>query len=298
MTPPNSRDEAFLMLPELALGMLTAAEAARVMDFVQKWPELQAELASLRGSANTLASAAPAAPREPELAHAMRDRLLARAAAGNATDATGFAEVAAPPVITPLRLERVTPPPQTIVREVRTPPSLLQTLSPLFAMAAVGGFVISLVRASDLTIERNDARSALSKATATATQLEAQLRDRDGLVNLMSGAGVRVVEMASTSNRQPGARMFWNPGDGHWMMVTHDLKPVSRGRTYQLWLVTADASKISAGTFNTDAGGRAFVHATYALPEADLAAIAITEEPDGGSMQPTGEILVAGAPTR
>jgi len=40
------------------------------------------------------------------------------------------------------------------------------------------------------------------------------------------------------------------------------------------------------------------VQATYALAERDLAAIAITEEPSGGSTQPTGTILVAGAPTR
>jgi len=55
---------------------------------------------------------------------------------------------------------------------------------------------------------------------------------------------------------------------------------------------------ISAGTFNTDAQGRAVVQATYALAEADLAAIAITEEPEGGSPQPTGTILVAGTPAQ
>jgi anti-sigma-K factor RskA len=298
MTPPNSRDEAFLMLPELALGMLSASEAARVMDFVEKWPELQAELASLRGSAASLGSSAPAAARDPVRAASMRDRLMSRAAGNTATDATGFAEVAAPLVTTPLRLERITPAPQTIIREVPARPTLLQSLAPLFAMAAMGGFVVSLVRANDFKLERNAARAAISQTSTSTVALEEKIREQQGLINLMSGGGVRVVEMASTSNREPGARMFWNASDGHWMMVTRDLKPVPRGRTYQLWLVTANAAKISAGTFNTDATGRAFVHASYALAETDLAAIAITEEPDGGSPQPTGEILVAGAPTR
>ena len=81
-------------------------------------------------------------------------------------------------------------------------------------------------------------------------------------------------------------------------MVTHDLPTAGKGRTYQLWLVTARAEKISAGTFNTDARGRAVVQATYALAARDLAAIAITEEPTGGSPQPTGTILVAGAATQ
>ena len=48
----------------------------------------------------------------------------------------------------------------------------------------------------------------------------------------------------------------------------------------------------------TDAGGRAVVQATYALAAADLGAIAITEEPVGGSPQPTGDILIVGTPAR
>jgi len=114
----------------------------------------------------------------------------------------------------------------------------------------------------------------------------------------MTGAQVRVVELASTARLAPGARMFWDRLSNRWTLITHDLQPVPAGRTYQLWLVTARAEKISAGTFNTDAQGRAVVQATYALAEADLAAIAITEEPEGGSPQPTGTILVAGTPAQ
>jgi anti-sigma-K factor RskA len=146
--------------------------------------------------------------------------------------------------------------------------------------------------------ERDDARVALQRATATTTALSTQLARSDSLVAAMSGANVRVVELASTQNMSPGARMFWDRVANRWTLVTHDLTPVAAGRTYQLWLVTAKAEKISAGTFNTDAKGRAVVQATYALAEADLAAIAITEEPAGGSPQPTGTILVAGAATR
>jgi anti-sigma-K factor RskA len=130
------------------------------------------------------------------------------------------------------------------------------------------------------------------------SQLTGELASRDSLVASLTNANVRVVELVSTSNLEPGARMFWDRVANRWTMVTHDLKPVGRGRTYQLWLVTAKSEKISAGTFNTDARGRAVVQATYALAEADLAAIAITEEPEGGSAQPTGTILVAGAATR
>jgi anti-sigma-K factor RskA len=171
-------------------------------------------------------------------------------------------------------------------------------VAPLLALAASALFVVSVFRLRDTLQERNDARVALKDATANNTALAARLAQSDSLVAAMSGANVRVVDMASTRNMAPGARMFWDKVANRWTLVTHDLTPAREGRTYQLWLVTAKAEKISAGTFNTDAKGRAVVQATYALAEADLAAIAITEEPVGGSPQPTGAILIAGAATR
>ena len=304
MSTPNELDEVFVMLPELALGMLPADEATRLMAVVQTSPKLQAELASLRGTANALGSAATRAPIAPAKKNAMRDRLVARAAASTTSDATGAddARSAAPtPVSVPtLRLEPRERSAKPIIREVQVPArlSLVQRASPFIALAATALFVVSVFRLRDALQQRNDAQAALQVATATTTQMTNKLAVSDSLVAAMSGANVRVVDMVSTQKLAPGAKMFWDRLANRWTMVTHDLPQVQTGRTYQLWLVTAKAEKISAGTFNTDAKGRAVVQATYPLAEADLAAIAITEEPTGGSPQPTGTILVAGAATR
>ncbi len=296
MSTPNELEEASMALPELALGMLPAAEAERLMSIVRINPKLQAELASLRGAASALASSAPAVPMPADRKQAMRDRLLARAA-GATTDAGSTPAASAPPA---LRLEPRDVAQAPVIREVQVPArlSLIQRAAPFLAIAATALFVVSLLRLQDALQERNDAQVALKQATATTTALSEKLAQSDSLVAAMSGASVRVVELASTQNMSPGAKMFWDRVANRWTLVTHDLQPVPAGRTYQLWLVTAKAEKISAGTFNTDAQGRAVVQATYALAEADLAAIAITEEPMGGSEQPTGAILVAGTPTR
>jgi len=297
MSTPNELDEAFVALPDLALGIVPAPEAMRLMTIVRTSPKLQAELASLRAATEALASAVPGAPMAADRKSAMRARLMERA--GNDVSPTSTEEVyVGSPTAPVLTLEPSEP--RTIVREVYVParPTLVQRFSPLFAMAASVMFVLSVLRLQDTLQERNDAQAALQNATASATQMEQQLASRDSLVAAMSGANVKVVELASTSNLPPGAKMFWDRVANRWTLVTHDLTPVQSGRTYQLWLVTAKAEKISAGTFNTDAKGRAVVQATYALAEGDLAAIAITEEPTGGSPQPTGAILVAGAPTR
>ncbi len=314
MTTPLTHDEAFAMLPELALGLLPPDDAATLMAFVQTSPACQAELASLRGAAGAMASAVSPAPMDDTKKRTMRDRLVSRAAASTRADATGADDAGvepaaatvpiAPtaPMTSPLRLE-----PREVLPEKHEPFAPNRRRSPAWqvlpwmAAAASIGVALAQVRTNgDLMSERDAARAALSSATASTTQLSAQLASRDSLVSAMTGAQVSVVELASTAKLAPGARMFWDRLTNRWTLITHDLQPVQAGRTYQLWLVTAKAEKISAGTFNTDAQGRAIVQATYALAEADLAAIAITEEPEGGSPQPTGTILVAGtpAPTR
>ncbi len=334
MNTPLTHDEAFAMLPELALGMLPADEAARVMEVVRTSVECQAELASLRATAGALASSAPSAPMNPARKSALRDRLVARAVASAASDATGSADSIAPVLDVPtvavptpasspaLRLDA--PALKAVPNAVPTPAASEPTTAPKvrsidsgrssqaaasssgagrfvpwFAAAASLGFALMQFRANGaLVAERDAAQVALKSATASTTQLASQLASSDSLVAAMTGAQVRVVELASTAKLPPGARMFWDRLTNRWTLITHDLTPAQAGRTYQLWLVTAKSEKISAGTFNTDAKGRAVVQATYALAEADLAAIAITEEPTGGSPQPTGTILVAGAPTR
>ncbi len=299
MSTPNELEEVTLALPELALGILPAAEAERLMSIVRLNPRLQSELASLRGSAKALASAAPPVTMPADRKSAMRERLLARAA-GSASESAPTREFSNPsaPALTLERGAAVAPKPVAPRTSATAGPAMLQRVAPFLALAATALFVVSVFRLRDTMEERNDARVALREATAATTALSEKLARSDSLVMAMSGASVRVVDLASTQNMSPGARMFWDRVANRWTLVTHDLAPVGSGRTYQLWLVTAKAEKISAGTFNTDAKGRAVVQATYALAEADLAAIAITEEPEGGSPQPTGTILVAGAATR
>ncbi len=310
MSTPLTRDDVFAMLPDLALGMLPREEAERVMAFVRTSPECEAELASLRGVAGTLGSSAPPVVMPADRKSAMRDRLMARATASGSADATGSGEPAAleapsqaaqPSAAAPaLRLERSAE--SHAARVALTPrarPGTIQRLVPWFAAAASIGVVIAQVRTNGrLAAERDAVQAALTTARASTAQLSAELASRDSLVTALTGAQVRVVDLVSTARLAPGARMFWDQLTNRWTLITHDLQSVPAGRTYQLWLVTAKAEKISAGTFNTDARGRAVVQATYALAEADLAAIAITEEPEGGSPQPTGAILVAGAPTK
>jgi len=88
------------------------------------------------------------------------------------------------------------------------------------------------------------------------------------------------------------ARAFWSRSRGLVITGTN-LPQLPSGRSYQLWVVTAQAP-ISAGLLTPDAQGR--VSGTFATPS-DIpppVAMAVTIEPAGGVPAPTGDKFLVG----
>jgi anti-sigma-K factor RskA len=119
----------------------------------------------------------------------------------------------------------------------------------------------------------------------------------DSALAMLTGAQVNVVTLAGTG-RPPSARVFWNRARGRFVVFAFDLPQAPAGRGYQLWAIAKGQAPMSMGTFNTDAAGRA----TVVLPVGrDIAALgfvdncALTEEPAGGSPQPTETPRLLGA---
>jgi Anti-sigma-K factor rskA len=167
---------------------------------------------------------------------------------------------------------------------------------PLFTVAALA-LAASLVFMVKLKNDASSERAAFAAADRAYSRrldsLSAALAARDQLVSSLTGAQVRVVGLSSSETRNPHALMFWDKATDRWTFIAHKLAPLPPGRTYQLWLVT-DAKKISAGTFGVSPSGDAFVQATYPLDSGALKAVAVTEEPAGGSPQPTSAMVVVG----
>jgi anti-sigma-K factor RskA len=89
------------------------------------------------------------------------------------------------------------------------------------------------------------------------------------------------------------AKVYWDVQGSRWV-VTADLPPAPQGKVYQLWFVTPTA-KISAGLIRPDKSGHGFLVLPFPSNAAQLAAAAITLEPEGGSEQPTPPIYVLGS---
>ena len=76
--------------------------------------------------------------------------------------------------------------------------------------------------------------------------------------------------------------------------LRYSLPAAPAGRTYQLWVLTARPAPTSAGLLKPDSNGR--VSAVFATPS-DLpnpVAMAVTLEPEGGVLSPTGDKFLVG----
>jgi Anti-sigma-K factor rskA/Putative zinc-finger len=283
-----THEQAREALEALALDALDASERDAVMAHVATCATCQRELAALEHTANELAYAAPSLP----MPSAQRDRIRARLMARVGADRGTREPLAA---AAPLRVEAGSAParvdvtplrPYTPVRRAFAPAAWMAMAAGLVAILGVGAFLNASRERAALREALLTARAANGTQLAVLDSLRASLASRERMITNLIGPQVAVMTLASTDPASPTGRMFWDQQHNAWTLVAHRVPMPKAGRTYQMWLVTPSA-KISAGTFMPSPDGEVMMQATYALPKDSLAAVAVTDEPMGGSPQPT-----------
>ena len=154
----------------------------------------------------------------------------------------------------------------------------------LLAASIVGTVVIGGRYASE-----RDARAALA---TTADSLRQAIASRDVMINALLAPEVTTVKLSAT-DRPPTARMYWNRTTGQVILAAFQLPPAAQGRTYQLWGIAKGGAPVSLGTFNTLATGEGR-HVSQVPSGLTISVGAVTEEPAGGSPQPTTAPFLVG----
>ena len=124
-------------------------------------------------------------------------------------------------------------------------------------------------------------RSARLDLVASAAMLERVL-----------GPEVETTTLAATGTA-PSLRLFWDHEARVMIVSARRLPPAPIGRTYQLWGIGADGKPVGLGTFNTQPDGGAVVTLTVA-GDTRFDVSAVTDEPEGGSPQPTTTPFLVG----
>ena len=140
-------------------------------------------------------------------------------------------------------------------------------------------------------------RDAVVRAEASEQRVADLQRRTDRAASMLAvvlAPDVARVELAGQpAAPSASARAYWSRARG-LVIEAANLPPLPSGRTYQLWVLTAQPAPISAGLLRPDANGAA--SAVFNTPP-DIptpTAMAVTIEPDGGVPSPTGDKYLVG----
>jgi anti-sigma-K factor RskA len=199
-------------------------------------------------------------------------------------------------------LESVVGVPVTTVPLSSTRARPTSALAPWLAAAASLVLAIALgAYAATLQSRIGALELRLQDATARATASERQIADlrrtageAQSQIAVLVAPDLQRIDLAGQPRApQASARAFWSRSRG-LVFTASNLPSLPAGQTYQLWVLTAQPTPLSAGLFKPDPQGRAAV--VFETPP-DLpqpTGMAVTIEPEGGVPLPTGEKYLAG----
>ncbi len=141
--------------------------------------------------------------------------------------------------------------------------------------------------------ERRESVRSLQALAARVARRSALIDSaRDSLLAALTAPDVRMARLA-VAGEPAAARLIWSPRQGVVLLTASAMPRPQAGRTYQLWGIPRGGRPQSLGTFAPAEDGR--VQAVLRVPpEAEMRVAAVTEEPEGGSPQPTGRPLMSG----
>ena len=249
------------LLPLYALGALSEEERARVERYLESDPQAMARAREFQVVARALPEVAqPFAP-----SASSKESLIRRLRAGSGVGG--------------LTGERVAE------RQKRRLPALVGRLAPALSLV-VAAVSLGTVLAT---------RAELVQVEAQNLELQRQVQDHQQVLRIFSEPNLISIEVLGTEAQPLAHARFFAGLDGHTgVLLAAGLSPLQAGSTYQAWLIR-DGTPFPAGVFQASAEGVG----TLSVEAADVLglydAVAVSVEPDLGSLQPTGPIVLLGS---
>jgi anti-sigma-K factor RskA len=262
-------DEVRESLPLLALDVLDVDERDVVDDHLSACSACLEDLAGYTETAAALALALPQSDPSP----ALKGRVLAEARRARMVPAGAGGREGPTPV---WRGERVS----------RWRVSLSSLVAGVALLLAAGSTAWGFSLRSELDAQ-NARIATLSERANNYARVTAVLQAADTQIRVLQSPG---------GAPDTFGRVYIDPDTSEGMLMVRNLPPLPQGRVYQLWVAGADGQRMSAGVLTwTDKAGNGYTLIKCPDTLSRWQSFGVTEEPSGGSPNPTGSRLLGGA---
>ena len=257
-----------------ALGALEGAELAAVEEHLaQQCPTCTPSVAQARTLVANLSYLAP--PAEPPAD--LRRKLLAAIAAEPAGNVAGAAAAAR----TVRGVDAVAKGRARAPERAWIPAWAWVAAAALVLFAGYTTFQMRQFSREVAVLERQGAQEQ-QRSRALDSERERYLQ----ALNIIGAAATRRLQLKPGKTAMPPVSAYWNPGMG--LVLAADKMPeMPPGRTLQLWVVPQQGAPISVGIFRPNAAGQVLMVMPPGNAMLMAKALAISDEPAGGSPQPT-----------
>jgi Anti-sigma-K factor rskA len=188
--------------------------------------------------------------------------------------------------------------PKEVIREVVVPdPAVVAALEQERRRSAQLQAQLASPKPVDDTAQRRIAELE-RQVTQYRVLLDLQKRSLDQnlqLASMLSDPSLRVIRLRGTEKGKQIEGHALIAAGGQMAFYASQLPPLPANRTYQLWLIRSNGHAIaSAGTFTRDSSSHAVVQLKDPSRLSAVTSMAVTDEPIGGSPQPTGHKWMIG----
>jgi hypothetical protein len=155
---------------------------------------------------------------------------------------------------------------------------------------------IHMERQQDEIVQLSGRLREVNLQSAELARYREELVEAQAKLSVLASSGVEVCSLYPMEERlaasEPIATLFVAPDHQHWYLRIDGLEPSPEDRAYQLWFITEEGTKVSAGTFDPRPGVR--TEMTSETMPGGTVAVSVTIEPIGGSTEPSGPPLLYG----
>lgn len=258
------RQDIEALLPFYALDALSDEERELVEKYLTEHPEARQQIKEMESAVSALPHGVT--PVEPP--REAKEALMARVAADVEARAHSSVQTAREPARRGSLFE-----------------NFFRTLS--LVTAAVAIIWVILLNAQVLRL-RNEIASLNDQVAAQSESINQIITN----LPQTNPSNVITVSLKGT-NVEPQAKgqLIANPESQSAVLVISGLPKLEPGKTYQVWLIDG-GGPVSAGLLGVDENGQAVFIVTSNEQIGSFKSLGISVEPDGGSPQPTGDIVV------